>query len=100
MTTTCSPTAHPPSSSTRFTEQMLHRICSEFSEMPGLQLTSRQAQRLWGIDEFTCTQILEVLVGTKFLRRSGSDKYARATEGPVAFPRVRAGRGRPVPVAR
>jgi len=71
------------------TEQMLHRICSEFAEMPGLQLTSKQAQRLWGLDAVTCVQLLNVLVEADFLRRVGPDKYRRATEGPVVLPRLR-----------
>ena len=33
---------------TTLTEQMLNRICSEYIEMPGLRLTCKQAQRLWG----------------------------------------------------
>ena len=32
-------------------EQVLHRICAEYVEMPGLRLSRKQAQRLWGIDE-------------------------------------------------
>lgn len=71
------------------TEQMLQRICSEFAEMPGLQLTSKQAQRLWGLDEVTCVQLLNVLVEADFLCRIGLDKYGRATEGPAPLPRFR-----------
>lgn len=71
------------------TEQMLNRICSEFAEMPGLRLTQRQAQRLWGLDADTCGMALAVLVEARFLRRIGTDAYARVTEGPVAFPCVR-----------
>jgi hypothetical protein len=70
-------------------EQTVYRICSEFAEMPGLQLTSRQAQRLWALDEETCGQLLSLLVEENFLRRVGPDRYARAADGPVAFPRVR-----------
>jgi hypothetical protein len=78
--------AHFP---TALTEQMLHRICSEFAEMPGLQLTSKQAQRLWALEERICAELLTLLVEANFLRRIGPDKYARAADGPAAFPRVR-----------
>jgi hypothetical protein len=57
--------------------------------MPGLQLTIKQAQRLWGLDEPTCVQALHMLVDARFLRRTESDKYGRATDGPVKFPRLR-----------
>ena len=63
------------------TEEMLHRVWAEYLEMPGLQLTRQQAQRLWGLDEATCTRILEFFVGIGFLRRSDTVAYARATEG-------------------
>ena len=74
---------------TTLTEQMLDRICSEYIEMPGLQLTRRQARRLWGLDEETCTQGLDFLVDAKFLCRRGADTYARLTEGAVQFPPFR-----------
>jgi hypothetical protein len=35
-------------------EQMLRRICGEYVEMPGLRLSRKQAQRLWGIGEEAC----------------------------------------------
>jgi hypothetical protein len=64
---------------------VLRRICGEFTEMPGLQLTVKQAQRLWGLDEPTCVQMLNMLVDARFLRRTGGDKYGRTSDGPVNF---------------
>ena len=66
-------------------EEMLRRICGEYLEMPGLRLTHKQAQRLWALDEQTCTQLLEFLVEAKFLCRTGVGGYARFTDGTVAF---------------
>ena len=60
-------------------QQILRRICGEYLEMPGLRLTCKQAQRLWGIDEQTCVQILESLAQEKFLYRSDDGNYARLT---------------------
>ena len=57
--------------------------------MPGLQLTIKQAQRLWGLDEPTCVQVLNMLVDARFLRRTERDTYRRATDGPVDLPRLR-----------
>ena len=56
--------------------------------MPGLQLTIKQAQRLWGLDEATCVQLLNALVDARFLRRNERGTYGRATDGPVDFPYV------------
>ena len=71
-------------------EQMLQRICAEYVEMPGLRLSRKQAQRLWGLDEEACGQILEFLVKTGFLRLAAPDTYGRLTDGPVVSPRLRA----------
>ena len=42
--------------------EWLWRIEAEYREMPGLQLTERQMQRLWGLDGQTCAEILAALV--------------------------------------
>ena len=70
-------------------ELTLQRICGEYLEMPGLQLTLKQAQRLWGLDEETCARSLEFLVESRFLVRTDRDRYARVTEGNVALPTLR-----------
>jgi hypothetical protein len=48
--------------------ELAGRIRSEFLEMPGLRLTVTQASRLWGLDEGSCKRVIDVLVGTSFLR--------------------------------
>ena len=52
-------------------------IRGEYLEIPGLQLTKVQAQRLWGMDAATCTELLDTLVREQFLRRTIRDQYAR-----------------------
>lgn len=64
-------------------QQILDRVCGEYLEMPGLQLTSRQAQRLWGLDEQTCGQILGVLLQKGFLRETRDGHFARLMDGPI-----------------
>ena len=54
------------------------RIRAEYLEMPGLHLTSRQMQRLWGLDESTCIAVLAVLEAEKFLHRTRTGTYALA----------------------
>ena len=76
-------------SSIDLTEPMLQRICAEYLEMPGLQLTVKQAQRLWGLDEETCEHVLEFLIETRFLVRTRRNLYARPTDGSVAMPTLR-----------
>jgi len=39
---------------------LLNRIKGEFLEMPGLQLTEWQAQRLWGLERSQCDAVLSV----------------------------------------
>lgn len=74
------------------TDQILCRVRGEYLEMPGLRLTQKQAQRLLGLDEATCAELLEFLVESKFLDRSGSDSYVRRSAGAEAFPAVRMAR--------
>ena len=70
-------------------EALLQRMYSEFLEMPGLRLTCQQAQRLWGLDERTCAELLEFLVDVKFLHQPGHGMYTRLTDGNSAPPRPR-----------
>jgi hypothetical protein len=59
---------------------LLRRVCSEYTEMPGLQLTLAQASRLWNMNAGTSAHLLERLVDASFLRRAG-DRYIRADSG-------------------
>ena len=52
-------------------------IRSEYLEMPGLQLTEVEVQRLWGLDATTSAALLDALVHAKFLRRTRDGFYAR-----------------------
>lgn len=73
-------------------DPMLQRIYCEFIEMPGLRLTCRQAQRLWGLDEATCLHLLRSLVDAKFLCHVDHGAYARLTDGHAEYPRPRMAR--------
>lgn len=57
---------------------LLGRIRGEFLEMPGLRLTSAQAQRLWALDQHTCEAVLHMLVGSRFLSRTRDGAFVRA----------------------
>lgn len=64
-------------------EHLVQRARAEFLEMPGLRLTGLQAQRLWGLDNETCSNLLNTLVDLKFLSRGSDGRYRRLTEGPL-----------------
>jgi hypothetical protein len=68
---------------------LLRRVYGEFLEMPGLRLTCRQAQRLWGLDERTCLELLESLVDAKFLCRLAHGVYTRRSDGLATYPQPR-----------
>ena len=58
---------------------LLHRIRSEFLEMPGLRLTPAQAARLWAVDRHTSERILDGLTVAGFLFKNKEGAYLRAT---------------------
>jgi hypothetical protein len=58
--------------------EILRVIQAEYLEIPGLHLTPRQAQRLWGLDASTCEAVLDALVAAQFLRRTHQDGYVLA----------------------
>ena len=57
---------------------LVDRIRGEFREMPGLQLTLAQAQRLFDLDPAACRQVIETLVDASFLRWTASGTVVQA----------------------
>ncbi len=55
--------------------QLLDRIRGEYREMPCLRLTSRQAQRLFGLRPDVCERVLAALVGERFLTCGPDARY-------------------------
>ena len=53
-------------------------VRAEYLEVPGLNLTRDQAQRLWGLDRAACEQLLAALVECRFLKRTRDNRYLRA----------------------
>jgi hypothetical protein len=62
-------------------DTMVDRIRGEYLEMPGLQLTVGQAQRLCGIEQSLCKTVLDALVDAKFLCLKPNGIYVRLTDG-------------------
>lgn len=60
------------------TLDVLRRVRGEYIEMPGLRLTTAQAQRLWGLDRAVCDALLAALVEAKFLFRTRDGAFIRA----------------------
>ena len=55
--------------------EWLWRIEAEYREMPGLQLTERQMQRLWGLDRQTCAEIVAALVALGAIHETPEHAY-------------------------
>ena len=56
---------------------LLDRVRSEFVEMPGLNLTTRQAARLWGLDATMSERVLGRLEELGFLLRTKDKGFVR-----------------------
>src|SRR6476469_4855136 len=54
----------------------LQLIRAEYAEVPGLQLTKREAQELWALDPWVCDALLNALVDAGFLRCTSDNTYA------------------------
>ena len=67
-----------PCDATMIAHPLVARVRAEFLEMPGLQLTVPQAQRLWGLDADACRTVIEALVEASFLRWTPSGTVIRA----------------------
>ena len=59
-------------------DDVLRRVQGEYIEMPGLRLTTAQAQRLWGLDKTACDALLDALVDAKFLFRTRDGAFVRS----------------------
>jgi hypothetical protein len=57
---------------------LLRRVRAEYLEMPGLPLTSLQAQCLFGLDPQSCDAVLATLLDAKFLVRTPTGLFAMA----------------------
>jgi hypothetical protein len=56
-------------------DSVVRRARAEYLEMPGLRLTSAQAQRLWGLDPRTCDELLAELLSAHFLARTRDGSF-------------------------
>jgi hypothetical protein len=60
-------------------------VRGEFLQIPGLRLTRKQIQQLWGLSSETCDRVLETLVNQRFLQLTPDGYYVHG--GPNAAPR-------------
>lgn len=58
--------------------ELLRRIEGEYREMPGLSVTAPQAERLFGLDNTTCSFVLATLIHRGILKRTPGGTYVRA----------------------
>ena len=52
-------------------DELIRRVRGEFLEMPGLRVTPAEARRLWGLDDASCSALLE----TEFLFQTRDGAY-------------------------
>jgi hypothetical protein len=65
----------------RTIEDVLNQLRAEFIEMPGMRLQVKQVQRLCGIEQMMCQQVLDSLLESNFLCLKPDGHYARLTDG-------------------
>lgn len=65
---------------------LTERVRAEYLEMPGLQLTAEQVQRLCGIERMTCHLVLQELVTVNFLFVRPDGRYSRLSDGHLPRP--------------
>ena len=68
------------------TGDLVRRIRGEYLEMPGLRLTARQAQRLFGLDATTCDEVLAGLLQSGFLSLTVDGMFALTQAGDRVAP--------------
>ena len=61
-------------------DDWIRLVQAEYHEIPGLNLTRSQVQRLWGFDDATCTEVLAALESDHVLRRTAQEMYVLAGE--------------------
>lgn len=57
--------------------ELLQRIETEYSEMPGMSVTAHQAERLWGLDSTTCAFVLMTLIERGILKQTAHGTFVR-----------------------
>jgi hypothetical protein len=62
-------------------QDLVNRIRMEYLEMPGLALTSGQAQRMWNLDLGLCDAVLSTLVREEFLSQASNGAFLRRGGG-------------------
>lgn len=68
----------------RTIHELLAQIRAEYLEMPGMQLTASQVERLCGIEGTVCQAVLDALVDATFLYVKTNGAYARVTDARVS----------------
>ena len=76
-------------------DELIRRLRSEFTAMPGLRLTEAQVRRLCSVDATTCASGLRALMHAGFLRSLANGTYVRSdlvsTSSETAMPSSRVG---------
>jgi len=68
------------------TADLVRRIRGEYLEMPGLRVTARQAQRLFGLNATICDEVLAGLLQSGFLSRTLDGMFSLTQAGDQIAP--------------
>lgn len=66
-----------PVKSTPALDDVLRRVEGEYQEMPGMCVTRKQAQRLWGLDSTTCELVLTTLLERGVVRQTSRGMFVK-----------------------
>lgn len=59
-------------------DDWLRLVKAEYEELPDLQLTQPEVERLWGLDATTAEAVLSALVGAGVLRKTAAGAYIKS----------------------
>jgi DNA-binding IclR family transcriptional regulator len=62
-------------------DDWLRLVRAEYEELPDLNLTQAEVERLWGLDPQTAIAILATLVSTGVLRKTSRGAYVKSDAG-------------------
>jgi hypothetical protein len=64
-------------------DEAIELIRTEYAQMPGLSMTSRQVRRVWSLSNEVCQEALNSLTRSGFLTENRDSSYVKATRVPV-----------------
>jgi hypothetical protein len=77
-------------------KQLIECVRAEYLKLPTLNLTLKQARRLWGLDPERCRAVFDLLVRSGFLEVTSEGRFVHVVNEPT-LPESLADRSPPMP---